>query len=723
MFGLRSSAGVFGSVADMLLAIYRAAGFDPICKWVDDFLVIQLPGQTWTEDDFIALTARLGVPWATEKTRKLASRQQYIGFVWDLEAKSVSLPSEKLEDIHALLGDWLRPRARFTMREAARLHGKLIHVSCIYPLLRPFIRSASRFASSYRDPRAHLHVPGALSQDLRQISRLLKKLPAELPLEEESAWDVHWWGDASTSFGIGVSVGEFWNVWTWAPGVSVGPKQRYDIGWAEAVAVELGLLSLVFHGLLAQRPAAQAKVLVRSDNLPVVSILNSGRSRSQTSNDVLRRIYGACAENAIHLHAVHVPSRDNVTDALSRGDIVGFLAGFPQATTRSSMPLPSHLTSSERLQLRPSSLRPPCKADQRIFRWRGVHTPPPTTIDVPILQRIASLASAYSLRDASSYGSGIRKFHIFCDVFSVPEADRLPASFALLNSFALWAATDPSRMDLADQPASQFETVEPTTVRKYLSAVAAWHVAQGWPDPLSKEDHERIHWHLRGLENLQGSRRRPPRPPITLRMLAALQAELDLSDPFDACVWAIACCAFWGLMRFGEVTVKSRAAFDPDKHLTRGDADFDFDLDGKPFFRLNLRAAKTAQPGEVQQVFLAEQGLLCPQQALFNLARVVPAGASAPLFSWRDSRGAVRPMVRERALERINEILSRRGWGTMFGHSFRIGGASFLLGQGVSPEVVRILGRWRSLAYEAYIRAFEQVSSRHVGHLADGFAF
>ena len=40
MFGLSSSAGVFGSIADMLVAIYQAAGFGPLTKLVDDFFVI-----------------------------------------------------------------------------------------------------------------------------------------------------------------------------------------------------------------------------------------------------------------------------------------------------------------------------------------------------------------------------------------------------------------------------------------------------------------------------------------------------------------------------------------------------------------------------------------------------------------------------------------------------------------------------------------------------------
>ena len=37
--------------------------------------------------------------------------------------------------------------------------------------------------------------------------------------------------------------------------------------------------------------------------------------------------------------------------------------------------------------------------------------------------------------------------------------------------------------------------------------------------------------------------------------------------------------------------------------------------------------------------------------------------------------------------------------------------------QKVDPEIVRLAGRWKSLAYEAYIRAFELIASAHMGHL------
>ena len=129
------------------------------------------------------------------------------------------------------------------------------------------------------------------------------------------------------------------------------------------------------------------------------------------------------------------------------------------------------------------------------------------------------MASRASLHDTSSYGSGLRKFHIFCDIFTIPESDRLPASFPLLHSFALWATTDPSMLNQELADGIPFEPISVSVVKKYLAAVRAWHIAQGWPPPLADEDHDRINWSLRGLENIQGNRKRPLRPPITISML------------------------------------------------------------------------------------------------------------------------------------------------------------------------------------------------------------
>jgi hypothetical protein len=160
-------------------------------------------------------------------------------------------------------------------------------------------------------------------------------------------------------------------------------------------------------------------------------------------------------------------------------------------------PLPILKTGQpHRLQLKPSPLRPECKVEERIFRWLGVNPVLALTINNPTIRYLENLASCESLRDPGSYGSGLRKFHLFCDIFSIPEARRLPATFEVIHSFALWAATDPSFIDPAHAEGTPFEPIAVSGVRKYLAAIRAWHIAQGWPPPLTEENSTCINWSL-----------------------------------------------------------------------------------------------------------------------------------------------------------------------------------------------------------------------------------
>jgi len=343
MFGLASSAGVFGSIADMLVAIYHKAGFTALLKWVDDFFVIRLPDQSWTEHEFMDVTGYFGVPWSIKKMRPLAAVQRYIGFDWDLESCTVALPSEKLSKILSALGKWLVADERFSAKDAASLHGRLVHVSCIFPLIRPFLRSISGFATSFTHPRSELRVPPGVYADLSWVQFLIKHLPNKIPLAPSTPVDIQWWGDASTSFGIGIALSSYWAVWKWAPGFKVGPHQNFDIGWAEAVAIELGLRLALELGLLSSAGQRGHTFLVRSDNAGIVSVTNKGRSRSRETNMILKHVYLLQAEHQIRLKSVYVTSRENISDALSRGAVDEFLKGFPCVNTQASISLPSHL--------------------------------------------------------------------------------------------------------------------------------------------------------------------------------------------------------------------------------------------------------------------------------------------------------------------------------------------------------------------------------------------
>lgn len=160
---------------------------------------------------------------------------------------------------------------------------------------------------------------------------LLARLPNRLPLAATTPLDIQWCGHVSTSFGIGVTVGSFWRVWQWQPDFHVGTGQAFDIGWAEAVAVELGLLIAIHHDLVASRPAHTSNFLVRSDSEGGrEGRIRKGGSRSRTINEVLQRIYLTLADLQIYLSPLFVPSRDTVTEALSpRRYISAFLTAFP----------------------------------------------------------------------------------------------------------------------------------------------------------------------------------------------------------------------------------------------------------------------------------------------------------------------------------------------------------------------------------------------------------
>jgi hypothetical protein len=164
-----------------------------------------------------------------------------------------------------------------------------------------------------------------------------------MPLASQQPLDLQWWGDASTSFGIGITLGCHWAVWRWAPGFKVGPRQDFDIGWAEAVAVELGLRLAISLNFLSTHCMAGHTFLVRSDNAGIVFVTNKGRSRSRETNRILKHVYLLQAQHRIRLKSKHVTSHDNISDALSRGAIKDFLTGFPSVNIQISVPLPDHL--------------------------------------------------------------------------------------------------------------------------------------------------------------------------------------------------------------------------------------------------------------------------------------------------------------------------------------------------------------------------------------------
>lgn len=132
---------------------------------------------------------------------------------------------------------------------------------------------------------------------------------------------------------------------------------------------------------------------------------------------------------------------------------------------------------------------------------------------------------------------------------------------------------------------------------------------------------------------------KPLQPPITIRMLKVIQDNLCFTEPFDICVWAAATSCFYGLMRLGEAACKSRRTYSPETHISRGSAFIQKDAQGHRYAELFIPAAKTAQPGELQRIFLANHQRFSPVAALVFMCAISQAQPTDPLFSRLDQKG------------------------------------------------------------------------------------
>ncbi|KAG1734409.1 uncharacterized protein EDB91DRAFT_1250918 [Suillus paluster] len=102
----------------------------------------------------------------------------------------------------------------------------------------------------------------------------------------------------------------------------------------------------------------------------------------------------------------------------------------------------------------------------------------------------------------------------------------------------------------------------------------------------------------------------------------------------------------------------------------------------------------------------------CPHTALLlHLSASSTIPNHAPLFSFETSNNSNSwsPMTKPWFMKCCNDIWVATGHPHMPGHTFRIGGATKLLLEGVPPDIVAMQGRWKSQAFLDYWHKIESI--------------
>ena len=343
----------------------------------------------------------------------------------------------------------------------------------------------------------------------------------------------------------------------------------------------------------------------------------------------------------------------------------------------------------------PSSFRPHVRAEDRLRSWGAPYIDSNRRSALPrfpshisrLLQNVVLNSIEPGTR--KNYGAGLLRFHQFCDQYQVAEAERLPASEVLLAAFvSAWVGQ-----------------VGSSTVDNWLAGLRFWHTLNAAP------------W--RGDRLLKAActtigKLQPPtkakRPPVTLEHMHALRCRLDLTNAFDAAVFALACTAFWGCRRLGELLIQGTGSFDPTRHVARNAGVRFQPIRGSPetYATFHLPWTKSTKTAGADVILVSNGDPSSPIAAMRHHLRANAAvPGHAPLFGFETAGGGWAPMTRTWFLGRCNEIWLESSLAPLTGHCFRIGGATELLLRGTHPDMVAALGSWRSRAFLEYWRKIE----------------
>ena len=194
-----------------------------------------------------------------------------------------------------------------------------------------------------------------------------------------------------------------------------------------------------------------------------------------------------------------------------------------------------------------------------------------------------------------------------------------------------------------------------------------------------------------------------PRLPITVEIMAKIKKVLHGThkEHDSIMLWAACCLPFFGFLCCGEFTVPTQAAYAPEEHLSLPDIAIDNRL-SPSVVQVKIKQSKTDPFHQGMQLYLGKTDEdICPITGILPYLAIRGA-KPGPLFVLEDGTYLTRQRFAALLLSTLLQAgISDRCYTT---HSFRIGAATTAKDSGISDVHIKILGRWKSNAYQLYVR-------------------
>lgn len=321
-FGVSSGSGVQAEVMNAIVDILTVSNPRLTLRvWVDDVIAFREPSGRderggWLYDhdieDIFEQTKDLGVPWKLGKCFRHADRVVYVGLLWDLRDKSVSVPDSKRKQHLTGLNAFFKQAksARVSLKDAQRIMGALSHLTFVYTDGRAYLPNLTAFIATFPDLEAQKDVTKEVWKDLQWWQKALKSSRIRSLKPRSTERDPGVVVCASMSWGIGLIVGDKWATWQFIGDWNSGGR---DVGWAGTVALELACLCLEC------LKVSDADITIHSDEAGSLNYFRRGRCRNPHTNLSIRRIAIICTASNIELLPKYVSKKNNPAEPISRG--------------------------------------------------------------------------------------------------------------------------------------------------------------------------------------------------------------------------------------------------------------------------------------------------------------------------------------------------------------------------------------------------------------------
>ncbi|RXW16277.1 hypothetical protein EST38_g9578 [Candolleomyces aberdarensis] len=346
-FGCACASSNLGMFANAVVDIWHAKEVLPVLKYEDDIGACCSPNPlgpfkqgdfsyTYDRDLLVSHVASLGVPWHPEKGDDVFREAfTFIGFLWNLPNKTVSLPEAKrLKFLHRVSEFLANYKSRqCPLIEVEKIHGSLCHVAFVYRDGCSRLPSLSNFATTLQGNRLIKRYPPPSAildskwwQERLSTPGFLRDLNLSL-----SPVDIGLYVNACTSWGIGILWEGRWMAFRLSPDWKTEGRH---IGWLETLAIELAAY------LVCSRGLRNTHLLFHSDNQGTIGSVTKGRCRNTHINNSVRRTFDVLVPASVDVTLTYVESASNLADPISHG-----ILGLSGDHIPLSFPLPSELVS------------------------------------------------------------------------------------------------------------------------------------------------------------------------------------------------------------------------------------------------------------------------------------------------------------------------------------------------------------------------------------------